>query len=186
MPGLELIGIPGDYESILDTLANYLSSPPVLAAQPDTTTIEWVLGDIGMGPTQAIPVGFIAPLNLGVVPFGRGGSVGGRSGTDLLDFTIPMLIIEAEHDAKAEPVNHVANAHTGEHASGEFKEYPGYRGLIQFGEGVRRALRANIGLSGSVATSTITELRPVLIDLNNKLYRGSRLTLTARARRSRA
>jgi hypothetical protein len=175
---IKVIGAPGQYETLLDTLANYLGNKPVFAQQPDTSVVHWVLGDIGMGPTPGLPVGFISPLNDALIPYGRGGSTGGPHGTDMDDYTVPMLIIQAEHKAQ-EPVP------TKQAGASEYLESPGYRELMQLVQKVRAALRIEPTFGGAVATSTITELRPMLIDLDTKVYRGARLTLVARQRRSR-
>lgn len=173
-----IVKIGEGYEGFCDTLAYYLAKPPVLSNQPDTTVVHWVLGDIGMGPSPGLPVGFIAPLNDAIVPYGKGGSTGGPHGTDFDEFTVPMLIVQAEHKVEDPVISEaISNA--------EYWESPGYRGLMQLVQLVRKALRAEPTFGGSVATSTISELRPMLIELDDKVYRGARLTLTARQRRSR-
>lgn len=168
--------IGSGFQGLLDTIANYLSTAPIFPNQPDTTVVHWVVGDIGMGGIPGLPVGFISPLNDEITPYGRGGSTGGPHGTDMDQYTIPMLIIQAEH-----------NQEDAVQAQGlDFYEMPGYRGLIQLMEDVRKALRAEPTMGGVVAaTTTISEARPMLINLDNKIYRGARMTLTARARVSR-
>jgi hypothetical protein len=64
-------------------------------------------------------------------------------------------------------------------------EQPGYRPLMQMGQNIRAALRANITLGGLVATSLITEMRYALVSIDNKAYRGLRITWEARQRRGR-
>jgi hypothetical protein len=166
------------YEGFVDTLANYLSNEPIFENQPDTTVVHWVVGDIGMGAAPGLPVGFISPLNDAIIPYGKGGSTGGPHGTDMDHYTVPMLIVQAEHVVEeAVKGTTVSNA--------AWWEMPGYRELMQLAQSIRKALRAEPTFGGAIATSTITELRPMLIDLDNKMYRGARLTLDARARRSR-
>jgi hypothetical protein len=177
---IEVIGTPGTFECFLDTLAGYLSSAPVFPGQqPDTTVLYWILGDVGMGPMPGLPVAFISPFDDKIVPMGRGGSTGGRHGTDLDEFTVPILIVADEHVYdKATPEQSTVVA-------GDFFELPGYRQLMKLASNVRTALRVEPTFGGAVATSTISELRPMLIDLDTKVYRGARLTVAARARRSR-
>lgn len=177
-------GPRGSYEAFIDTLANYLANAPVLTAggqQPDTTIVTWIAySDIGLGPIENLPVGLIAPLNDNVLPYGKGGGTGGRFGTDLDEFTVPILIVQAEHLYEP-PVATTAPA-----PAANYKQSPGGRELVELLQKIRKALRADPTFGMSVATSTITELRPMLIDLDNKVYRGARLTLAARTRRSRA
>lgn len=172
---IEVLGEPGDYFSVCKTIANYLASPPIFVNQPDTTVMHWILGDIGMGNIPGLPVGFIAPLNDSILPYGKGGSTGGPHGTDMDEFTIPMLLIQAEHEVvDAEQVPELP-----------FWMMPGFEGLMALSQDVRKALRVEPTFGGAVATSTMTELRPMMIELANKIYRGGRLTVTARARRTR-
>lgn len=171
--------IGSGFQGFLDTLANYLATPPIFSNQPDTTVVHWVVGDIGMGGIPGLPVGFIAPLNDAILPYGRGGSTGGPHGTDMDDYSVPMLLIEAEHVQQDAVISEVIEG-------AQFYEMPGYRGLIQLVEDVRKALRAEPTLGGVVAaTTTITEARPMLINLDTKVYRGARMTLSAKARVSR-
>lgn len=170
--------IGSGYEGFLDTLAFFLASAPVFSKQPDTTVVHWVLGDIGMGSVPGLPVAFIAPLNDAIVPYGKGGSTGGRHGTDMDDYQVPLLIIQAEHKVEeAIPATVIPAA--------PFYEMPGYRDLMTLVQDVRAALRVEPTFGGAVATSTITESRPMLIELDNKIYRGARMTINARDRRSR-
>jgi len=173
MSHVEVIGT--GYEGFCDTLANFLSKPPIFPNQPDTTVLHWILGDIGMGNIPGLPVGFIAPLNDAILPYGRGGSTGGPHGTDMDEYTVPMLIVQAEHEVvDAEQV-----------VGRDYWQMPGFRDLMALSQDVRAALRVEPTFGGAVATSTMTELRPMMIELANKIYRGARLTVTARARRSR-
>lgn len=170
----------GSYERFVDTLAHYLANPPVLSNQPDTTIVTWIaFSDIGLGPVEALPVGLISPLNDNVLPYGKGQGTGGKLGIDMDEFTVPILVIQAEH--LVEP----AVPTTAPSPAANYKQSAGGRELVELLQVIRHALRAEPTFGGSVATSTITELRPMLIDLDNKVYRGARLTLAARSRRSR-
>lgn len=182
--GILVIGTPGTYECAVDTIAYYLSHPPIKESprfdhQPDTTVVHWVaFGDVGMGPSPGLPVGYISPLNDSIVPYGKGGSTGGPFGSDMDEYAMPFLIIQGEHKVEP-PVEATAIAEAG------YLEQPGGRALMDLVQSVRKALRVEPTFGGAVATSTITEIRPMLINLDKKLYRGARLTLTARQRRSR-
>lgn len=170
----------GSYEAFVDTLAHFLANPPVMSNQPDTTLVTWIaFSDIGLGPLEALPVGLISPLNDNVLPYGKGGGTGGKLGVDMDEYTVPILVVQAEH--KYEP----AVATTAPAPAANYLQSAGGRELVELLQTIRKALRAEPTFGGSVATSTITELRPMLIDLDNKVYRGARLTLAARVRRSR-
>jgi hypothetical protein len=183
MPGIRVIGEAGEYQTLVDTLGYYLSHPPIadprFASQPDTTITHWVVnGDIGLGPGPGLPVGYIAPLNDSIVPYGKGGSTGGPFGSDMDEFTVPILLIQGEHKVEP-PIEATAIENPG------YLEQPGGRALMELVQNVRKALRVEGTFGGAVATSSITEIRPMLINLDDKLYRGARLTLTARQRRPR-
>jgi hypothetical protein len=173
-------GPPGSYERFVDTLAHYLANPPVLVNQPDTTVVNWITyAEVGAVELDKLPLGLIASLDDKIIPFGKGGSTGGRFGSDLDQFEVPLLIVQAEHEVEPSvPTTAPAPA------SG-YWQAPGGRELIDLCQTIRKALRAEITFGGSVATSTISELRPMLIDLDNKVYRGARLTIVARQRRTR-
>lgn len=159
-------------EQVLDGLATYLSGHGVAlpVATPLVTDITWIVGDVGMGDPNALPFGFIAPFNDVVAP-----RTGGGHGVDMDTLTIPMLIVLAPHDYE-QPI---PSANT------FFKEQPGFRTMLQLCQNVRSALRANITVSGLVATSLISEMRYVLVTIDNKTYRGCRITLNAQMRRGR-
>lgn len=180
MSGIKVLGTSGDYASFLSTLAYYLATAPVLEGQPDTTVAHWVLGDIGMGPIPGLPVGIIAPLNDEILFMGPGAGTGGPKGYDRDVFTVPMMVVHAEHNYEQA----VAETEFPE-AEGKYLEYPGYLALMELMQNVRKALRKDPTFGGCVATSRVTEIRPMLIELDNKPYRGARLTLWAEARRSR-
>jgi hypothetical protein len=171
------LGSNGSFEGWLDTLGNYLSTPPVLTGQPDLSYVYWVLGDVGMGPPPGFPSGIISPFGDRPLPYGASQSTGGSFGYDMDEFTVPILVIQGEH--KQEPPESVALG------SGKFYEHPGYRALMELAQNLRKALRIEPTFGGSVATSTISEIRPLLIEHDNKIYRGARLTATARSRRPR-
>jgi len=135
-------------------------------------------GDIGLGPGPGLPVCYISPLNDSIVPYGKGGSTGGPFGTDMDEYQVPCLIIQGEHKVEP-PVEATAISEPG------YLEQPGGRALMDLVQNVRKALRVEPTFGGAVATSTITEIRPMLINLENALFRGARLTLTARQRRPR-
>lgn len=178
MPG-HVTKIGEGYEGFVDTLANYLANAPIFSNQPDMSVVHWIaFGDIGLGPVPGLPVGFIAPLNDQIVPYGRGGSTGGPHGTDMDEYTVPLLIIQAQHNQEEPQLSKAVSG-------AKYYEYPGSRSLILLTQNLRQALRCEPMFGGAVATSTITELRPMVIELDNKVYRGARLTLVARARRSR-
>lgn len=183
MPGVKVIGTPGTYECLVDTLGYYLSHPPIedprFAHQPSTTVTHWVVyGDVGLGPGPGLPVGYISPLNDSIVPYGKGGSTGGPFGSDMDEFTVPILLLQGEHKTEP-PVEATAIPEPG------YLEQPGGRALMDLVQSVRKALRVEPTFGGAVATSTISEIRPMLINLENALFRGARLTLTARQRRPR-
>lgn len=164
-------------EAVLDALAAFLAQSTAGAAGLRASDVTWVLGDVGMSDPEALPFGFIAPLNDKVEPYSTGGSVGGSRGVDMDAYSVPLLLVQDVHKYE----DPVASAGT----SPPTYESPGYRSLLQLAQNVRAALRSDITLGGVIATSTVSEIRYVLVQIGDKLYRGCRLTWTARQRRSR-
>lgn len=154
-------------EQVLDYLALFLDQ--FVGPSPGPGDVTWVLGDIGQGEPQALPIGYIAPLN--------DSPKGYSAGVDMDTYQVPMLVVFAKHIV-AQPVQS-QNTQT--------FEQPGYRNLLQLAQNIRGALRTPMGitLGGLVATSSVVEIRYVLTQIDSKTYRAARITVEIKQRRAR-
>lgn len=167
-------------EDVLDKIAAYLSGYSTADPGLHASDVTWIVGDVGMSDPENLPFGFIIPLNDQVATYSANGLPGGVHGVDKDQFTIPMLIVHAQHQYAAPVVN------TSPTQSGSpFLEQPSYRDLLRLGQNVRKAFRANITLDGLITTSRVSELRYVLAVIDAKEYRAVRLTLEVAQRRQR-
>lgn len=157
-------------EAFLDALAKILSTNAL------SSVVTWILGDVGMAAPPQLPFGYIAPLNDAVSPY-----TGGPQGVDMDTYTIPLLIVQDVHDYQAAPI---PGAPPGG-GTVQYQEQPQYRALLELVQNIRTVLRANITMQGSVATCTVTEIRYLLVDIDDKPYRACRITIRAQHRRGR-
>lgn len=153
----------GYFESYLDALAADLAST--------VSGISWIIGDFQTSAPTLLglpfPIGYITPFNDQVDP-----RTAGPNGYDMDTFTTPLFILD-DLQKYGPPVTS---------APGTYMEQPGYRELAGFADQVRAALRANLTLSGFVATSKVLEIKFVPIQLDNVQYRVARVTLQAKQR----
>ncbi len=156
-------------EAFLDILAAFLC-----VRVATTPALTWILGDPGMSAPSTLPFGYIIPRLDKVLP-----RSGGLGGVDMDTYTVPILVVDDLH-RYGPPVQTPGQA---------YFEQPGYRKLLGYGQAVRGALRgpsgAGIVLGGAIATSAIPEISYVWAVIDDKPYRGVRLTVTAQQRRSR-
>ncbi len=175
-------------EEYLDVLAY------TLATSPGTSGVQWILGDVGMGSPTRLPFAYISLFNEQTLWMtaqgGTGGlATGGMRGLD--DWQMPTVItICAQAHDYITPI--VASPPAGSPVSAAalgttppFMEQPGWRLALQLAEAVKAVLRTNITMSGEIATSRVTESRPLLQTIDGKPYRAQRLTLVAQQRRPR-
>lgn len=175
-------------EEMLDVLAY------ILATNPATSGVEWILGDVGMGTPTQEPFGYISLFNEQVLWMtangGRGGlSAGGVNGLDDWQDVVLLTIGFAKHSyvppvQAAPPANGPTNpAQLG--SLPPYQEQPTWRLAIQLAEQIKFVMRQNIVLAGSVATTRVSEWRPVLLNLQGAMYRALRVTVQAQRRQSR-
>lgn len=124
-----------------------------------------------MGAPPALPYAYLVPLWDNVQPL---------SGIDKDTYVVPLLIVDDLH-RYGPPIPNV-------NVPGAF-EQPGYRVLMQYGQAVRSALRAGgaaITQGGIAATSQVPAITFVWVRIDNKPYRGVRLSYVVQQRRNRA
>lgn len=157
-------------EAFLDNLQAYLIANVQTSAIGSGQPITWILGDPGQGAPNKHPFGFIIPHWDSVAAY--------ASGVDKDTFIAGILVIDGLH--KYGP------AETNPNVEGGF-EQPGYRVQMQYGQAVRKALRAGgagVTLEGTLATSVVPTIRYVWPMIDKKPYRGAFLALQAQQRRN--
>lgn len=179
-------------EEALDVLAYILATDS--ATSPPTSSVQWIVGDVGMGPPTQLPFGFISLFNEMIQwetsQGGRGGlSAGGSRGLDNWQSLVTLTVAFAKHDyvppAAAQPP---AASPVSAHSLGvqpPFFEQPGWRLALQMNEAIKAVLRTNITLAGEVATTRVSEARYVLLTIEGSTYRAARCTVQAQQRRPR-
>lgn len=175
------------YEEFLDMLSYMLATNPV------TSEVLWIVGEVGMGAPQQTPFAYISPRNDKIPWETANGSTGGLptgpAGFDMHSMVVPVLLCIEEHkylkpQAAAPPAaSAVSAASLG--APPPFFEQPGYRAAMGFQQRVTRALREDITVGGVVATTNIVETTYLLANVEGKVFRALRLTLQAQQRRRR-
>jgi hypothetical protein len=175
-------------EEFLDMLAY------ILATNPLTSNIQWILGDVGMGAPGRVPFGYIATFNEAVQWYtaaGRASPGGGgiAAGVDDWAITVVMTIAFTPHEwfppqAATPPLGSPFNAVALGSAPPYF-EQPTFRVAIEINENVKAVLRTNITMGGEVATTRVVESRYLLQDIDGKQYRVCRITVAAQQRRAR-
>lgn len=151
-----------------DTLAALATS---LANWQALSHITWVIGDPGLGAPGRLPWGFIVPTEDQVQE--RSGQ--GSYGWDHDRYTIEIVVVDdlnAYGDPRPVP---------GEN----YFVSPGYRSLMDVGQEVRAALRADITLSGHVATSAVKSIGYTPIMIDTRFFRACRVVWEATERRAR-
>lgn len=183
-------------EELLDVLAY------ILATSPQTSGVQWIVGDIGMGePGQSdvtgytLPFGYIGLFNETVLwqtaNGGRGGlSAGGVNGLDDWQSMVLLTVASAKHQYQPPiPANPPSGSPVNPASLGglqpPFNEQPGWRLALQLNEGIKAVLRSNIVVGGEAASTRVTEVRPVFIAVAGSAYRAYRLTVQAQQRRRR-
>lgn len=157
-------------ESFIDSLAAFLLANITWSAIGEGNAPQIMIGDPGMSAPTGFPMIYLVPLWDNVTPY---------SGIDKDAYVVPILIIDDLH--KYGPP--IANAN----AAGTY-EQPGYRYLMQYGQAVRAALRAGgagITQEGIAATSNVPAITYVWLRVDNKVYRGVRLSFVVQQRRGR-
>lgn len=188
MPGV--LTLSGTYtpEEMLDVLA-YL-----LAANPATSGIQWILGDVGMGTPTSEPFGYISLFNEQVRWMTANGGLGGLSaggilGVDDWQDTVILTVAFAKHNYHSpQEATPPSNSPTNQANLGSLPPYleqPGWRPAIQLAEQMKFVLRQNIVLAGAAATTRVVEWRPVLLNLQGAMFRALRMTVQAQRRQRR-
>lgn len=174
-----------DLEQFLDALA-YL-----LATDPRTSSLTWILGDVGMGAPAALPFAYISQQNESVKWYTASGGGSGGLAAGLDDWDIPVVITIAfqQHEfVPPMPANPPNGSPFTAAALGHpppYLEQATWRISLQTTQLVKDVLRTNITVGGWVATTRVVEARPVLQAINNVIYRAMRITLATQQRRVR-
>ena len=173
-----------DLEEALDAIA-YL-----LATSAYSSQVNWILGDVGMGSPQQLPYGYISHLNESVKWYsaagGLGGMTGGAAGVD--DWIMPIVItIAYQQHRYVDPIPAAPSAGSAFSGLGTlpYMEQPGWREAQFYIQKVKAVLRTNITVGGFVATTQIVESKPVLMNINEILFRCVRITIQTQQRRRR-
>ncbi len=165
----------------------------MLATNPNTSEVAWIIGDVGMGAPQRTPFAYIAPRNDNIAwktaDGSRGGMTGGPHGLDDHALIVPITVAVQPH-SYLQPIEAVPpeNSPVCKRALGiqpPFYEQPGYRTAMELQDRVRIALRENITIGGEVMTTTIVETTYVLQAIESDSYRALRIILQAQQRRRR-
>lgn len=159
-------------EQFLDAVAQILTQG-VDWTGVTTPVQQWILGDMGMGAPTALPFGYIIPSLDKVIPF-----TGGIHGVDMDEYLIDLIVVDDLHKYGS-PVPQQSGQ------AGSWLEQPGYRNLLRIGQAIRAAFRANITLGGNIAKSSEPKIQYVPVVIDNKSYRGLRITIDASMRRGR-
>jgi hypothetical protein len=176
------------YEEFLDFLAY------MLATSEETSEVNWIIGDVGMGAPQQTPFAYISPRNDRINWSTAKGSTGGLpapglAGMDDHLMLVPMTIAVEPHrylkPVTADPPSSspVSEANIGQTLP--FFEQPGYRTAMQLQGKLSTALRQNITVNGVVATTNIIETTYLLQEIEGKPFRALRIILQAQQRRRR-
>lgn len=151
---------------VLEAIAAYL------AGESSLDGISIIMGDPDASAPEDIPALWINPYNM--VPSAR--MAAGPGAADIAEYTFEVLLA-LDLSSYGPPVQ----------TSGQtYYEQPGWRALIDATADVVSAMRANITLSGAVASSKLKEVRwgPLVID--NKSYRAARMAYETTVRRARS
>lgn len=179
--------LPAPVQKTLEEAADALAY--LLATDARTSYITWVLGEPGMGDPDALPFGYLYPQTQNVKWYTANGRGSGGLAAGLDDWQIPFVIIVAveehrfEKPVTASPAPSSAFANLG--IAMPFLEQPGWRDQMEADQLVLDVLRTNIVVGGYLATTTVSEDKHFLLNLNNSLYRASRISVNAQQRRTR-
>lgn len=174
-------------EEFIDMLAY------MLATNPATQEVMWVVGEVGMGAPSQTPFAYIAPRNDRITWETAAGQTGGLptgpAGFDMHQMLVPITVAVEQHKyLKPIPAEPPAGSPVSQPALGTappFFEQPGYRAAIEIQRNITRALREEITVGGEVATTNIVETVYLLQTIEGDIYRAMRLTLLASQRRRR-
>jgi hypothetical protein len=173
-------------EELLDMLAY------ILASNPLTSGIQWILGDVGMGAPSQVPFGYISPYNESIRWSTAGGQAGlGGIAAGLDDWDIPVVLTVAfQPHQYVPPVAAVPPpgspfSSTSLGAQPPYLEQPGFRRAVEINENVKAVMRTNITVGGEAITTRIAEARYILQDIQGQQYRACRITAQSQQRRRR-
>lgn len=174
-------------EEFIDMLAY------MLATNPNTQEVMWIVGEVGMGAPQQTPFAFIAPRNDRITwetaNGSTGGLPGGPAGFDMHQILVPITVAVEQHkylppSAPKPPSSSPVSAQS-LGVQPPFFEQPGYRAAMGIQRRIAQALREDITIGGEVATTTIVETTYLLQTIEGDIYRALRVTLQAQQRRRR-
>lgn len=175
-----------DLEEAVDALA-YL-----LATDPRTSGIQWIVGDVGMGNPTGLPFAYVSVQTEQVKWYTANGKGPGGLAAGLDDWLIPITLTVAVRKHQFEQP--VVAAPPGASSIGAvltsvgalpYLEQPGWRAQVEVDQPIKDVLRTNITVGGYVATTNVTDSRPRLITIDKTLYRASVISIQAQQRRTR-
>ena len=157
-----------------------------LATDARTSSITWILGEIGMGYPNQTPFGYLGVVTSQILWQTAAGRGTGELAAGLDDWLIPYRIILCHQPHQyIQPIAatpSVGNAFVG---NAPYLEQPGYRDWINYSAAIEGCLRADITLSGFAATTQIMEATPILQEVEGTLYHAVRIVVNVQQRRVR-
>lgn len=155
-------------EEFLDALMSFFITNVAPQMPADT---GFILGDPTTSAPTSLPFVYIVPLFDAVTPY--------SVQLDMDTYVVPILCVD-DLQAYGPPIPNVNVT------SSQAFEQPGYRKLMQYGQIIRKELRAGgaaITMGGIVAASTVPAISYVWAEIDNKPYRGVRLAFQVQERR---
>lgn len=185
MPGSDVV-FPTPLKHSLDELMDAFAW--MLSTSPQTNDIQWILGDVGMGSPTQLPFAYISRLNQAVKWSTANGSSGGLA-AGLDDWSLPIVItlVLTEHEfiSPVTATPPAGNVFANEPQPLPYFEQPGWRDVETDVNSVLSVLRENITVGGFAATTTVNECKPILLTIDQNLYRCERISIQAQQRRTR-
>lgn len=174
-----------DLETLMDAFA-YL-----LATDSRTSSVQWILGDVGMGAPAKLPFGYISVVSESITWYTANGGQGGLAAAGLDDWAIPITLTIC-----FEPHRYLSPAPAMPPAASPFNptqlgtqppylEQPGWRGLLEITQLVKATLRTNVTLGGAATDTRVVESRYILQEIQDQIFRASRITIQTQQRRTR-